>query len=315
MRTKARVGGGEAEVSGDEPKGGQARRAVTWLLVLLLLCGGAGAAGRFFGGGWVWGGFAAALMLTVILVLRAAWQPVGGGNVTVQAAERDTHYIKDTRFTLNAGGISAVAGAALILAVNGAMVTHVSRNVPGGLYYRPTQSPTPTARKSPVASTVAPAGAVAPIFLRDLPPEQIRETSGSLVQEGARITGRQCARSIYQPLAVIGTPLVITITPNTRYKKFMALAGMPDNEDIKASVEFALLGDGQRVIEKRTASPGKPAEFDHDVSAYTTLYLQATLITSKDGTDYAGDYRAVWGDAQFLSTNGQPSICPTSDRN
>ncbi|WP_433463371.1 NPCBM/NEW2 domain-containing protein [Spirillospora sp. CA-128828] len=291
-----------------EPGGGRARRALLRMLVILLACAAAGAAGRIFGGDWVWGGFAAALTLTTVIVLRGAWQPAGRGTINAQAATRDAYMTHNRSFTLNAGGLSAVVGAALIMAVNGLLVAHVSTDVPGGRYYRPT-SPEPGAdRKSP------PATAVTPVFLRDLPAEQISPATGVSVA-GARITGRQCSRSIYQPVSTIGLAHVITLTPTTRYRRFMALAGMPDDEDLKASVEFELLGDGQRMIGRKTVSPGKPAEFDQDISAYATLYLRVTLITSKNGTEYGGDYRAVWGDAQLLPANGQPSLCPTAAGN
>ncbi|NYE14918.1 NPCBM/NEW2 domain-containing protein [Actinomadura citrea] len=291
------------------PGGGRTRRALLRMLLILVACAAAGAAGRIFGGDWVWGGFAAVLMLTTVIVLRGAWQPAGRGTVNAQAATRDAYMTHNRSFTLNAGGLSAVVGAALIMAVNGLLVAHVSTDVPGGRYYRPT-SPEPGADRRSTPPT-----AVTPVFLRDLPREQIRGTSGVSVEAGARITGRQCSRSIYQPVSAIGLARIITLTPTTRYQRFMALAGMPDDEDLKASVEFVLLGDDQRVIGRRTVSPGKPAEFDQDISAYATLYLRATLLTSKNGTEYGGDYRAVWGDAQLLPANGQPSVCPTSAGN
>ncbi|WP_149263197.1 NPCBM/NEW2 domain-containing protein [Actinomadura sp. K4S16] len=309
MTTRARSGDGvgvEASMGGPRPR--RARRALL-KAVLVLLCLGAGAAGRIFGGDWVWAGFAGALMLTAVIVLRGAWQPApsgaGRGSISAQAAGRDAHMTHNRSFTLNAGGFSAVVGAAFIIVLNGALVAHVSTEVPGGRYYRPEN--TETVQRKP------PATAVEPVFLRDLPEEQIRvSTGGSAPQAGARLAGRQCARSVFMPVSEVGRARLIVLTPSKRYKRFTALAGMPDDEDVRASTEFALLGDDQRVIDHKTVSPGKPAEFDQDVSAYATLYLRVTLITSRNGSEYGGDYRAVWGDAQLLAPNGQARVCPTS---
>lgn len=310
MTTKARLEkGGAAEASMAAPRRGGVRRALARMVLVMLICLAAGVAGRIFGGDWVWAGFAAALMLTTMIVLRGAWQPAGSpaerGSINAQAAGRDAHMTNTRNFTLNAGGLSAVVGAVLIMLVNGLLVAHVSTDVPGGRYYRPTVPE--TTRTSP------PATAVAPVFLRDLPEEQIRVSSGGGVPEaGARLAGRQCARSIYMPASSVGLAQLIVVTPSRRFQRFKALAGMPDDEDVKASAEFALLGDGQRVIDHKTVSPGQPAEFDQDVSAYATLYLRVTLITTKNGSEYGGDYRAVWGDAQLLTRNGQATVCPTS---
>lgn len=299
MTTRARAGGAEVEASAEAPRRGRARRALLRTLPVLLACAAAGGAGWYFGGDRTWGAFAAALTLTAAVVLRGAWRPAGG-TVNAQAAERDAYMTHNRSFTLNAGGLSAVVGAAAIVGLNGLLVAHVSTDVPGGRYYRPSGA----------------SGAAAPVLLRDLPSEQIGSTSGfSLQKGGSRISGRQCARSVYQVVSSIGAPSVITVTPTARYARFTALAGMPDEADLRASSEFVLLGDGQRLIARKTASPGRPARFDEDVSSHKTLYLRVALITSRNGTEFGGTYRAVWGDAQLLSAKSRPDVCPTSAGN
>ncbi|NDU74776.1 hypothetical protein GWI34_19405 [Actinomadura sp. DSM 109109] len=305
MTTRARAGGGvEVETSMDgSRRGGALVRAV----LFLALCSGAGAAGRIFGGDWVWAGFAAALMLTNLILLRGAWRSRQGGSgiINAQAAQGNAHMDNSRSYTLNAGGFSAGLGALLVFAVNTALVAHVSTDVPGGRYYRP--------EGADAVRTSPPATAVEPVFLRDLPDEQMRVANGNDVPRGgARLAGRQCARSVYLTVSSVGLSRVIVLTPSTRFQKFTALAGVPDDQDPKASVEFALLGDAQQVIDQKTAAPGSPAVIDRDVSAYATLYLRVTLLKTRNGSRYAGDYQAVWGDAQLLAPNGQARVCPTS---
>ncbi|WP_067811925.1 NPCBM/NEW2 domain-containing protein [Actinomadura kijaniata] len=290
IRARASDGaaGSAAEASVTPPRR-RVRRVLLRTVPVALVVAATGTAGWLLGGDPVWAAFAAGLTLAAVLVLQSMWRP------TVQTAGRDLNIVRS--FTLKGGGFSALAATALILVVNGLMVRHVSTEVPGGRFYHPS------------GRSAALATGVTPTFLRDLPHTELRAESGSVPKSGARIKGRQCSRSVHLSVSSIGRGRLVTITPGRRFERFRALAGLPDDTDQGVSVEFALLGDKQQGIQSGRATPGAPVEFDRDVSAYTTLYLRTTLITSENGPVYAGDYRAVWGDAQFLPVNGQVGGC------
>ena len=285
-------------------KSGGPRRRVAKAAFVVLACAAACAAGRVFGGDWYWGGFAGAMVLIALFVGRGARRP--SVETTVNAAGRDVNNntVHNTRFNIRTGGVTAVVGAVLIVVADGLLVTHVSTQVPGGRFYQPSE-------RSQAAG--APATARAPVFLRDLPNSQLHEPqTGWFRRRGARITGRSCARSVYIGLGAIGRPATITLTTVEKYVRFRALAGIPDDDLPSVTIEFTLLGDDHLVATK-SAAPRKPAVFDEDVSAYTTLNLRTALISAENGTELPDtSHDAVWGDAQLLPSDGTTEGCLTT---